>query len=212
MFSIQSNPLGLYEYEINKVLHFWFNQQFCIFRPEWFSNELDETILTRFGELHKRVENKELEYWKGSKYGKLAYIIVLDQFTRNLYRDSKSISDKQQNFRRNDQTVLELVEGMLKIREDRHFFTMSERMFILLPLRHSKSSRNIRRVLEILEEYKKEMKDGVLSYRMAWMDCSPLKSVSGNCLDILEKFKIATIRDLTKCPDEYIYTNINFSI
>ena len=58
MFSIQSNPLGLYKYEINKVLDFWFNHQFGIFRPEWFSHELDETILTVFGELHKRVENK----------------------------------------------------------------------------------------------------------------------------------------------------------
>lgn len=190
-----------HEYEINKVLDFWFSQQFGIFRSEWFSNELDETILTRFGELHKRVENKELEHWKRTKYGKLAYIIVLDQFTRNLDRGN------QQNFRRNDAKVLELVEGMLKIREDRHFFTMSERMFILLPLRHSKSSRNIRRVLEILEEYKKEMSEGVLSYTIPWQDCSPLKSVYGNCLDILEKFKIATIRDLTKCDDEYLYSN-----
>jgi tRNA(Ile)-lysidine synthetase-like protein len=190
-----------HEYEINKVLDFWFNQHFGVFRPEWFSHELDETILTRFGELHKNVEKKELEHWKRTKYGKLAYIIVLDQFTRNLDRG------KQQDFRRNDATVLELVEGMLKIREDRHFFTMSERMFILLPLRHSKSSRNIRRVLEILEEYKKEMSEGVLSYTIPWQDCSPLKSVYGNCLDILEKFKIATIRDLTKCDDEYLYSN-----
>jgi tRNA(Ile)-lysidine synthetase-like protein len=201
MCSVHHSPLGLYQYEINKVLQFWFNQQFGVFRPEWFSHELDETILTRFGELHKQVENKELEYWKRSKYGKLAYIIVLDQFTRNL--------DRNGDFRRNDETVLELVESMLRNREDRHYFTMSERMFILLPLRHSKSSRNIRRVLEILEEYKKEMKEGVLSYTIPRMDYSPQKSVYGNCVDILEKFKIATIRDLTKCLDEYIYTNID---
>jgi tRNA(Ile)-lysidine synthetase-like protein len=86
---------------------------------------------------------------------------------------------------------------------------MTERMFILLPLRHSKSSRNIRRVLELLEEYKKEMTNGVLSYTIPWMDCSPLRVQYGNCLDVLEKFKLATIRDLTKCDDEYLYSSPN---
>jgi tRNA(Ile)-lysidine synthetase-like protein len=202
MCSVHNNQLGLYEYEINKVLDFWYKQNFGMFRPEWFSSEWDEDIRTTFGELHKQVENKQLEYWKRSKYGKLAYIIVLDQFTRNLYRN------KQLEFRRNDAAVLELVESMLKHREDRYYFTMSERMFILLPLRHSKSSRNIRRVLELLEEYKGEMTEGVLSYTISWQDRSPLKSQYGNCLEVLEKFKLATIRDLTKCDDEYLYNNL----
>jgi tRNA(Ile)-lysidine synthetase-like protein len=203
MFSLHYNPLGLYQYEINKVLDFWYKQVFGIFRPEWFSSHWDEDIRTSFGQLHKQAENKELDYWKKSKYGKLAYIIVLDQFTRNLYRS------KQSDFRRNDAAVLELVENMLKHREDLYYFTMTERMFILLPLRHSKCSKNIRRVLDLLEQYKKESKNGVLSYTISWMDLSPLRSQYGNCLDVLEKFKLATIRDLTKCDDEYLYSNPN---
>jgi tRNA(Ile)-lysidine synthetase-like protein len=166
---------------IEEVLKFWYSNGNSTFRPEWFKNELDEPIKKRFGELFTRVEDGMCEDWKGSKYGKLAYIIVLDQFTRNLNRD--------RDFRRNDRKVLELVEDMLKAREDLQYSTMCERMFILLPLRHSKSSSNIRKVLTILEEYKTNIDN----------------------LEVLEKFKSATIRDLTMLNTEYIYSKPTLS-
>jgi tRNA(Ile)-lysidine synthetase-like protein len=159
-----------------KVLDFWYSNGYNTFRPEWFKNELDEDIKKQFGELFSLVENGKYEDWKKTKYGKLAYIIVLDQFTRNLSRDG--------DFRRNDSKVLDLVEEMLKEREDLNYGTMCERMFILLPLRHSKISSNIRRVLDILEEYK------------GFID-NP---------DVLEKFKMATIKDIIKLDTEYVYS------
>ena len=155
------------------LIDFWYNGHLNIFRPEWFSHDLDVPIREKFGELHTTAENGELQDWKTTKYGKLAYIILLDQFTRNLYRN--------EDFRRNDKVVLELVEEMLLDRQDLHYSNMTERMFILLPLRHSKSSVNIRRVLAFLEEY------------------------TFKC-DVLEKFKLATIKDLTKCNDDFIYS------
>jgi tRNA(Ile)-lysidine synthetase-like protein len=166
---------------IEQVLKFWYSNGHATFRPEWFKNELDEPIRKRFGELFAAVEEGMCEDWKNSKYGKLAYIIVLDQFTRNLNR--------RRDFRRNDRKVLELVEDMLKTREDLQYPTMCERMFILLPLRHSKSSSNIRKVLTILEEYKQDIDN----------------------LEVLEKFKLATIRDLTSIDTEYIYRKPNGS-
>jgi tRNA(Ile)-lysidine synthetase-like protein len=163
-----------------KVLEFWYrSSKYSEFRPEWFSRELDQFIKQIFGDLHNKIQNGEYTEWKKSKYGKLAYIIVLDQFTRNLYRDG--------DFRKNDHLVLELVEDMLKNREDLQYEFMCERMFILLPLRHSKSSSNIRKVLTILEEYKCNIDN----------------------MDVLDKFKLATIRDLTKADGEYIYTKPN---
>jgi tRNA(Ile)-lysidine synthetase-like protein len=166
---------------IDKVLKFWFSNGRGTFRPEWFKSELDEHIRKNFGELFSMVEDGMCEDWKGSKYGKLAYIIVLDQFTRNLSREG--------DFRRNDRKVLELVENMLKSREDLQYNTMCERMFILLPLRHSKTASNIRKVLVILEEYKKQIDN----------------------IEVLEKFKLATIRDLTNINTEYIYTYPKYS-
>ena len=72
--------------DIYALLNFWFNGQFGIFRPEWFSSTLDDQIREQFGQLHKLAEIVELEELKATKYGRLAYIILLDQFTRNLYR------------------------------------------------------------------------------------------------------------------------------
>ena len=148
---------------IEKVLKFWYPNDRSTFRPEWFKSELDQPIRKEYGELFAMVEGGMYEDWKKCKYGKLAYIIVLDQFTRNLSRDC--------DFRRNDRKVLELVEDMLKTREDLQYPTMCERMFILLPLRHSKTSSNIRKVLTILEEYQTDIDN----------------------LDVLEKFRLATI-------------------
>lgn len=162
-----------------EVLHYWFDPSASSFRPEWFDGSIDGEIRERFGELHKKVESGEYEDWKDTAYGKLAYIIVLDQFTRNLFRNG--------DFRRNDKKVLELVESMLIQREDLNYKFFVQRMFILLPLRHSKLSKNIRRVLEILEEYKE-------------------KFTTSQDLQYIEKFKMATIRDLTKAVGEYNYT------
>jgi tRNA(Ile)-lysidine synthetase-like protein len=168
---------------IQDIIDYWFNQDYLTFRQEWFDGSIDEEIRQQFGTLHSSAEKGELESWKETIDGKLAYIIVLDQFTRNLYRDS--------DFRRNDKKVLELVESMLANREDLRYKYFTQRMYILLPLRHSKTSKNIRKVLELLEEYKCE-----------YIECQ-----------ILEKFKYATIRDLTKATGEYNYnTKIPSSI
>jgi tRNA(Ile)-lysidine synthetase-like protein len=163
-----------------EVIRYWFKLDYLRFRQEWFDGSIDTEIREKFSDLHLGVEGGEYESWKDTIYGKLAYIIVLDQFTRNLHRDG--------DFRRNDKKVLGLVEDMLSEREDLNYTHFLERMFILLPLRHSKNSQNIRRVLEIIEEYKMEF------------------TVSLD-LQYLEKFKLATIRDLTKTSGEYNYNN-----
>ena len=72
---------------IEKVLKFWYPNDRSTFRPEWFKSELDQPIRKEYGELFAMVEGGMYEDWKKCKYGKLAYIIVLDQFTRNLSRD-----------------------------------------------------------------------------------------------------------------------------
>ena len=157
---------------IQDVIDYWFNHDFLKFRPEWFDSSIDDEIRERFGTLHASAEKGELDSWTETTSGKLAYIIVLDQFTRNLYRDS--------DFRRNDKKVLELVERMISNREDLQYEYFTQRMFVLLPLRHSKKSKHIRKVLELLEEYNSDSQ-------------------------IIEKFKYATIRDLTKAEGEYNY-------
>jgi len=68
------------------VLHFWFDETSP---AQWWRRDsaFDETVATRFGELHRAAAKAELWAWRESASGRLAEIIVLDQFSRNLYRD-----------------------------------------------------------------------------------------------------------------------------
>lgn len=68
------------------VLTFWFDE---IEPAMWWKKDttFDSTIATRFGDLHRSASQGELYHWRSSARGRLAEIIVLDQFSRNLYRN-----------------------------------------------------------------------------------------------------------------------------
>ena len=69
------------------VLDFWFAEEN---RPFWFakSDEFDETIRRRFAGLWQQAARAELYEWRATFDGRLAEIIVLDQFSRNLFRNN----------------------------------------------------------------------------------------------------------------------------
>ncbi|CAM9922206.1 unnamed protein product, partial [Chrysoparadoxa australica] len=72
--------------EFRDVLRFWFEE----LKPEdWWkaSDELDSAIADKFGDLHKAATLGELDGWRSTPMGRLAEIIVLDQFSRNIYRN-----------------------------------------------------------------------------------------------------------------------------
>ena len=71
---------------IEQVLSFWFERH----GPEqWWAKDpvFDEAIRTEFGALHASAALGELYDWRDGPEGRLAEIIVLDQFSRNLYRE-----------------------------------------------------------------------------------------------------------------------------
>ena len=75
------------------VLTFWFGPPGSpplANAKRWFERDpaFDAEIAARFGELTKRAGAGELEAWRDTPTGALALVIVLDQFSRNLHRDS----------------------------------------------------------------------------------------------------------------------------
>src|SRR5712691_128455 len=74
----------------DQVLDFWFGPRNArgASRPEWFRKDekFDAEIRRRFGELHGAAARGELEAWRASPEPMLALVVVLDQFSRNLYR------------------------------------------------------------------------------------------------------------------------------
>ena len=71
----------------NDVLQFWFDE--C--KPsQWFEVDpsFDDLIRTRFGDLLVAASQCELYEWRSNADGRLAEIIILDQFSRNAFRST----------------------------------------------------------------------------------------------------------------------------
>ncbi len=68
------------------ILHFWFDE---LEPRQWWNKDegMDQQIAERFGELHRAACHGELFDWRSSAGGRLAEVIVMDQFSRNIYRD-----------------------------------------------------------------------------------------------------------------------------
>src|ERR671927_1068688 len=72
----------------NEILTFWFGTPPLVERDVWFRKDpaFDETVGVRFGEAIAAARAGAFGEWCGQPRGALARVIVLDQFTRNVYR------------------------------------------------------------------------------------------------------------------------------
>jgi uncharacterized protein (DUF924 family) len=73
--------------EYQAVIDFWFKE---IDSKLWWEKDpnLDQLIKDRFQKIHSQAIKGELYNWRNEAKGRLAEIIVLDQFSRNIYRNS----------------------------------------------------------------------------------------------------------------------------
>jgi len=114
----------------NHVLTFWFE---TISPQQWWDkdSDLDERIKDQFEALHQQASQCELYLWRNCAKGRLAEIIVLDQFSRNMFRDTP------QSFS-NDSLALALAQQAISIGADQQLSAV-ERSFIYMPFMHSES-------------------------------------------------------------------------
>lgn len=118
---------------IDSVHEFWFGAPGSpeSFRREWFAKDeaFDAQIRERFGGVVDAALNGAHREWRDSPRGALAYILVLDQFPRNLFRG------RPEAFA-GDARALESAELALAAGFDARLRPI-ERMFLYLPLMHS---------------------------------------------------------------------------
>jgi uncharacterized protein (DUF924 family) len=122
-----------------EVLSYWFPEGINDADPQtigqqmerWMAGgtEVDREITERFGEVLEQARRGELDHWADTARGRLALIVVLDQFSRNVYRGSP-LSYAQ------DEKALGLAVEGIDLGMDRELGAM-ERMFWWLPLGHS---------------------------------------------------------------------------
>lgn len=112
------------------VLSFWFEEHTA---EDWFAGkpEFDAEIARAFGETHAGVARGEAWTWRDTPAGRLAEIIVLDQFSRQLFR-------KRPEAFAQDKMALALAQEMVAQGLDRQF-EQPRRGFIYLPYMHAES-------------------------------------------------------------------------
>lgn len=113
------------------ILDFWFAKEN---KPKWFvaDNDFDQLIINKFADIHKKASNGELSSWTESSETILALIIVLDQFSRNMFRGSHL------SFA-NDKKALEHTKEALSKEFDKKLASDDLRHFLYMPLMHSEN-------------------------------------------------------------------------
>ncbi len=126
-----------------EVYNFWFNE---LSFEDWFkkSSELDETIRSRFERLLQKSIAGELSDWRDTAKGALSEIILLDQFSRNIYRDTKEAFA---------QDSLALCLSQEAIRKNQHQeLSAQEKSFLYMPFMHSESKKIHEKALSLFSE------------------------------------------------------------
>lgn len=113
------------------VLDFWYEE---LTPAQWFKKEpeMDRAILERFGDLHVQASQCECYPWRTTAEGRLAEIIVLDQFSRNIYRDDARAFAA-------DPLALALAQEAVASGADTEL-SSEQRVFLYMPYMHSESA------------------------------------------------------------------------
>jgi len=113
-----------------EILKFWFEE---LEPAQWWKKDenLDRTIAERFSQVHLRATRCELFEWRKTDQGRLAEVIVLDQFSRNMFRGSPLAFA-------NDALALALSQEAIAAGADKSL-SQAGRSFLYMPFMHSES-------------------------------------------------------------------------
>ena len=98
---------------------------------KWFKKDaaFDQTIAARFGSAVEDALSGGLDHWSETPSGTLALVLVLDQFTRNIWRDDvRAFSG--------DEKALEVAKRAVERGQDM-LLSLEERKWLYMPFMHS---------------------------------------------------------------------------
>ena len=113
-----------------EIIDFWFEE---IEQKQWWVKDaaFDQLIKQRFATVHQQATNAELYVWRQAPLGRLAEIIILDQFSRNMFRDTA------QSFAY-DSIALVLAQEAVANGADKQL-NAAQKSFLYMPYMHSES-------------------------------------------------------------------------
>ncbi len=116
--------------DASTILKFWFEE---LDPKDQFSGseKVDSQIRERFTALHMKAAQNELSSWRKTAEGRLAEIIILDQFSRNIFRDdARSFAQDAQSLA----LAQEAIAGGFQTK-----LAPPRRAFLFMPFMHSES-------------------------------------------------------------------------
>jgi len=120
-----------------KVLDFWFGRVEQTILPSehrakiWFAEDpdVDKEIRTKFATDYEQCLLGDFDEWRASPRGQLATIIMLDQFSRHIHRNTPKAYAQ-------DAKALDICINGIDV-ESEHQLSLIERVFYYFPLLHS---------------------------------------------------------------------------
>ncbi|MES2039292.1 MAG: DUF924 family protein [Pseudomonadota bacterium] len=145
--------------DLHAVLNFWFGLDADDVKTAqsqtklWWSksDDLDAAIRDGFANLTEQALQKELTGWENTAEGRLALIILCDQFPRNMYRNTP------ESFAY-DAQARAYCEAGLQTQADRQLRPI-QRVFFYLPLEHSESLADQDRAVALFDALRQEVSE-----------------------------------------------------
>ena len=125
--------------EPGEVVSFWLGQS----EKVWFTADpdFDEKVKRRFGEQVELAKSGAFDHWADSAEGALALVILLDQMTRNIYRDSPEMFAA-------DGKALAVAKKAIERGFDREL-SKDKRRWLYMPFMHSEDLADQERSIEL---------------------------------------------------------------
>ena len=136
-----------FKMDYENIIKFWFDD---IDQKKWFEKDdnFDELLKNKFSTHVELALDNNLDHWKSDIKGYLALILLLDQFTRNIYRNSPKafVGDKKAL----NLSLIGVGQGFLN--ND----NLSWRHFLLMPMMHSETLAVQEMSLPLFKKYTNE--------------------------------------------------------
>ena len=146
---------------VNKLLTFWFGDIGAQGLPDqahmqaWWqkSDAFDQTIQQQFGDVYAAAQQGAYDHWLETPEGTLAFIILFDQFSRNLFRDTPAAFAE-------DARALAVAKAAVAKKVDQALLPI-QRVFVYLPFEHSESWDDQQQSLQLFDRLRQEVDSGI---------------------------------------------------
>mmetsp|Transcript_1456 Transcript_1456/g.1595 ORF Transcript_1456/g.1595 Transcript_1456/m.1595 type:complete len:1112 (+) Transcript_1456:180-3515(+) len=170
-----------------EVLEFWFSGDLTVnYKTKWFPDgsaetqrRADETVLKLFGDLFSLAVNDQLNEWTREIRSSVGLILLLDQFSRHIYR-LQNVSSDDPRRAIVDAKALKVAEGLTAVEGWDIGLSIHEFVFSLMPYRHTPTVERLTEVIVLISKREK---------------------TETEAMDLLHKFRKTTLRRLQHLQD-----------